>query len=119
MLRDEIKKPAVGAAGSDTEGLVTVSKYAPIEMIPQLIAKYNGTVRAINAAEIERPQSSACGGVAFAFRPGSLLIDGDDGVEYRLSIHPNWDMWAAPGFSREGFQRNSLEAGDVLTEVTA
>lgn len=118
-MNAEKKTPGAATPGDDDiESMFTTCHYAPAERVPQLIEKFNAAVRAINAAEIERPQFNAWGSVAFAFRRGRLLVV-DSGVPYLLTIRPGWDVWRSPGLTREGFQRNELNAGDVLAEGTA
>lgn len=89
---------------------------------PAIVARFNAAVRAINAAEEQRPQPNAWGGLDFARRRGRLIIsepgvpswDPNRGRTFEITTRPGWELWAEPGFSREGFRRNELQPADVL-----
>jgi hypothetical protein len=74
---------------------------------------YNNAVSNINRLEADAPQFNEYDGVSFGLRQnGGLWID-DHGKMALLDTAPEWDLWAHPGFSREGFQRSPLSPEQV------
>ncbi len=114
-MNREKTTPTVGAVGGGIQNDSAIpNDTRPAACIqPAIVARFNAAVRSINAAEAQRPQSNAWGGLDFTRHRGRLIIS-ERGRTFEIATRPGWELWAAPDFSREGFRRNELQPADVL-----